>query len=96
MNYGKMINQLRINRMKQTQSVFAECVGITQSYLSGIENGSKKPSTDLLEKIAKHTELPMPILFWFSITEKDVPEDKKEYFNSLKPTADALINSFFN
>lgn len=96
MNYGKMIYTLRVNRMKQRQNEFAESIGITQSYLSGIENGNKKPTTDLLEKIASHVNLPMPILFWFSITEKDVPKEKKEYFVSLKPTADALINSFFN
>ena len=96
MNYGKMINSLRVDRMKQNQNAFSESIGITQSYLSSIENGNKKPSTDLLEKIAKHVELPMPILFWFSITEKDVSAEKKEYFKSLKPTADALINSFFN
>jgi transcriptional regulator with XRE-family HTH domain len=95
MNYGKAINILRVDRMKQTQSIFAECIGITQTYLSQIETGAKKPSTDLLEKIAEYVDIPMPILFWNSITEEDVKEDRIEAYRLLKPTTDALVASFF-
>lgn len=95
MNYGLAISNLRINRMKQTQSIFAECVGITQTYLSQIENGKKKPSTDLLEKIAQYVDLPMPILFWNCITEQDVRQDRVEAFRLLKKPIDAVIETFF-
>lgn len=95
MNYGQAINNLRVNRMKQIQSIFAENVGITQTYLSQIENGQKKPSTELLERIAEYVDLPLPILFWYSVTEEDVKPDRIEAFRMLKPTADVLVQSFF-
>lgn len=95
MNYGKAIRDLRVFKMCQHQTLFAEGIGITQSYLSSIENGNKKPSTDLLEKIAEHVKIPMPILFWKSITEQDVPEEKRESFKQLKSSIDALVMSFF-
>ena len=95
MNYGKAINNLRVDRMKQTQTIFAKSIGITQTYLSQIENGIKKPSTDLLDKISIYVEIPMPLLFWYSITEKDIKKRKLEAYRMLKPAADALIESFF-
>ena len=95
MNYGKAINNLRVDRMKQKQTIFAKSIGITQTYLSQIENGIKKPSTDLLDRISIYVEIPMPFLFWYSITEKDIKNCKLEAYRMLKPAADALIESFF-
>jgi len=95
MNLGQAIIHLRVNRMSQTQDLFAHNVGITQTYLSQIENGKKKPSTDLLQRIAEYVDVPLPVLFWFSITESDVKKKRLEAFRLLKPTTDALINSFF-
>ena len=95
MNYGKAINNLRVDRMKQTQTIFAKSIGITQTYLSQIENGIKKPSTDLLDRISIYVEIPMPLLFWYSITEEDIKKSKLEAYRMLKPAADALIKSFF-
>jgi len=95
MNYGKAINDLRVNRMKQTQVVFCKYVGITQPYLSQIEMGNKKPSIDLLERISDHVGIPLPILFWYSVSEADVKPERLEAFRTLKPTADSLVQSFF-
>lgn len=95
MNYGLIIKDLRVSKMKQNQTEFAEGSGITQTYLSRIETGHKKPSTDLLESIANYVEVPLPIIFWRSITESDISEEKRESFNRLKPGIDNLIMSFF-
>jgi len=95
MNYGSAIKKLRVEKVWENQTEFSKNIGITQSYLSSIENGNKKPSTDLLETIANYTKVPMPILFWNSVTEKDVSEDKRESFNRLKSSIDSLIMSFF-
>lgn len=95
MNYGKSIKELRVGRMKQNQNYFSENIGITQSYLSQVENGTKKPSTDLLEKISEYVGIPMPILFWKCIEEQDVKKDRIEAYRLLKPTVDVLISSFF-
>jgi len=95
MNYGLIIKELRVSKMKQNQTEFAEGCGITQTYLSQLETGHKKPSTDLLEKIANHVDVPLPIIFWKSITENHISEDKRESFKRLKPSIDNLIMSFF-
>lgn len=95
MDYGEAIRKLRTWKMEETQAEFAEKIGITQSYLSSIENGNKKPSTDLMETIANHVKVPMPVLFWSSLTEEDISEDKREIFKQLKPSVNALIMSFF-
>lgn len=95
MNYGEAIKKLRKEKVFENQVDFSKNIGITQSYLSSIENGNKKPSTDLLETIAEYVKVPMPVLFWNSVTEKDVPEDKRESFNRLKSGIDSLIMSFF-
>lgn len=92
MNIGQGIKELR-KRSNIRQIELAKSIGITQSYLSGIENGNKKPSIDLLEVIAKEFQTPLPILFWFSIEEKDVAERKRYAFSVLKPIINELIST---
>lgn len=93
MNIGKSIIKLRVNKLGQSQRFFADQIGITQSYLSQIENGKKKPSTDLLQKIAELLKTPLPILFWFAIEETDVSPNKLEHFKFIKPTIDTMVES---
>ena len=95
MNYGQAIKKLRCEKVWENQTEFAKNIGITQSYLSSIENDNKKPSTDLLEVIANYTKVPMAILFWNSVTESDVSEDKRESLRRLKSGIDSIVMSFF-
>jgi DNA-binding XRE family transcriptional regulator len=94
MNLGLSIRKLRKERVPQlTQAEYAATIGISQTYLSQIESNKKKPSTDILEKIAADFEIPLPIIFWYGIEEKDIHESKREYFRFLKPTIDQMIDS---
>lgn len=95
MNYGTAIKSARLDR-NQNQIEFANGLGITQTYLSLIENSKRIPSVEVLEKICGYVKIPMVILFWFSVTEKDIPEHKKEAFKMLKPTVDTMIKEIFN
>ena len=96
MNIGIAIRTIRKERTPQlNQSEFAKLIGITQTYLSQIETGSKTPTISVLEKISKEFEIPLPIIFWLGINEEDIAEHKREYFRFLKPTVDAMINEFF-
>lgn len=95
MNYGKAIEDVRVNRMKQTQKIFAEAVGVTQTHLSQVENGIKSPSIQLLNRIADYVDLPIPILFWNTITEEDIKPNRVEAFRLLKKPIDAVIETFF-
>ena len=94
MNLGKAIRTIRKKR-GFNQCNFADSIGITQAYLSGIENCKKTPSVDLLEKIAEFTKTPLPVLFWFSVTYSDVDTDKRDGFKLLKPIMDKLLESVF-
>ena len=89
MNLGLAVKTLRKNK-GLTQGNFCEMVGITQSYLSQVENGNKEPSIDVVKKIADALGTPMPILFWFTLTEEDVDDNKREVFKLLKPSVDSL------
>lgn len=94
MNIGRSIKQLRKER-RISQKKFAEETGISNTYLSLVEAGKRDCTIHFLESIAKGLDIPLPVIFWFSIEAKDVPEDKKEHFEFLKPSIDALIKSIF-
>lgn len=94
MNYGLAIKQLRL-KADETQNEFAFNIGISQGHLSAIENGYKKPTRSLLDRISEHLKIPLPVLFWTTLTIEDVPENKQETFKQLKQHVDSLILSFF-
>ncbi len=95
MKLGQSIKRLRVNKARQIQGLFAQNIGITQTYLSQIENDQKEPSTEVLQKIANYLEIPLPILFWYGIEESDIRPEKAEYFKVLKPAVDSLVECFF-
>jgi len=51
-NLGEQIKKLRIAK-KMTLAVIAERLGVTTSAIASYENGSRKPSFDMLIKIAR-------------------------------------------
>ena len=95
MKTGQSINRLRVNKARQNQEIFAQNIGITQTYLSQIENGHKEPSTEVLLKIAAYLQIPLPVLFWYGIAEEDVNPDKLEHFRFLRPIIDKMLDSLF-
>lgn len=95
MKLGKSIKRLRVDKARQIQGLFAQNIGITQPYLSQIENDQKEPSIEVLQKIANYFEIPIPILFWYGVEESDIKQEKAEYFKILKPAVDSLIECFF-
>lgn len=95
MDIGKAIRTLRKTE-SMNQEEFAASVGITQSYLSLIEKGHKKPSLEVLQQMADILNTPLPVLFWFGIEREDVSEEKQYAFDVLKPSIDKLINEVFN
>ncbi len=94
MNLGNTISTLRQKRGLK-QSDLAEKCQITQAYLSNIEHNKKEPIIAILKLISLALEIPLPVLFFLSMDEEDVPENKKQLFsflsNNFKPI---LINNF--
>lgn len=96
MKLGLVIKNIRKERTPQlNQTDFAKLIGITQTYLSQIESELKTPSMKVLETISNQFEIPIPIIFWLSITDEDISMDKRAYFSFIKPNVDSIINEFY-
>jgi XRE family transcriptional regulator, regulator of sulfur utilization len=95
MDLGNVIKNIR-KQKGQTQSEFALSCGITQTYLSQIETNSKEPNLATLKLISKNLHLPLPILFFLSMTEDDVQPSKRKAFQIVSPSVKSLVNEFFS
>lgn len=94
MNLGNVIKNIR-KQKGQTQGQFALSCGITQTYLSQIEGNLKDPNLSTLRSISEHLEVPLPILFFLSMTTDDVQPNKREAFQIVSPSVKSLVNEFF-
>ncbi len=94
MNLGH--TKASIRTAKNLSQVFiAEKANITQAYLSQIENNKKLPNIETLSAISKVLEIPLPIIFFISIDENDLPEKKIEAFKTLQPLINNLIKDLY-
>ncbi|WP_445455468.1 helix-turn-helix domain-containing protein [Flavobacterium sp. HNIBRBA15423] len=94
MNLGTVIKDIR-KQKGQTQTEFASSCGITQTYLSQIENNSKEPNLSTLKVISLNLDIPLPILFFMSLNEEDISPEKRKAFEIINPSVKSLINEFF-
>jgi len=94
MDLGNAIKKIRKEK-GFTQSFLAERCGITQTYLSQIENNSKEPNISTVKKIAKSLDIPMPVLFFLSIDTEDITPEKQEAFEMIQSSVKSLIAKFF-
>ena len=94
MDLGNIIKNIR-KQKGQTQSEFALSCGITQTYLSQIENNLKEPNLSTLKSISDSLNVPLPILFFLSMTEDDVQPNKRIAFEIVSPSVKSLVNEFF-
>lgn len=95
MDLGNVIKNIR-RQKGQTQSEFALSCGITQTYLSQIETNSREPNLSTLRTISEQLQLPLPILFFLSMTEEDVQPSKRKAFQIVSPSVKSLVNEFFS
>ena len=95
MDIGTTIKNIR-KRKGLTQGDLAIESGITQTYLSQIENNLKDPTVSTLKKISVRLQIPLPILFFLSIDENDIPSEKKETFQLIGNSMKSMINEFFS
>lgn len=94
MDLGTTIRTIRKQR-GQTQNEFATSCGITQTYLSQIENNSKEPNLSTLKEIGASLDIPLPILFFLSLNNDDIKPEKRDAFNLINPSVKSLVNEFF-
>ena len=94
MDLGNVIKNIR-KQKGLTQSEFASLCGITQTYLSQIETNSKEPNLSTLKSIGEKLNVPLPILFFLSMTENDIQPNKRKAFQIVSPSVKSLVNEFF-
>lgn len=95
MDLGLTIKKLR-QQNGFNQSQFAEACGITQTYLSQIENNLKEPNISTLRNISNQLSVPLPVLFFLTLDDNDIQEDKRNAFNLLAPSIKSMISEFFS
>lgn len=94
MDLGNVIRNMR-KKKDMTQNEFSSLCGITQTYLSQIESNSKEPNLSTLRTISEKLNIPLPILFFLSMTEDDVNPKKRKAFEIISPSVKSLVNEFF-
>lgn len=90
MNIGTAIKTLR--KQKQLgQKDLAEMCGVSVNALSLIETNATFPQKSTIEKISRALGIPVSYLLLFSITDEDVPEDKKAVFELLNTAIKSVL-----
>jgi transcriptional regulator with XRE-family HTH domain len=94
MDLGNVIKNIR-KQKGLTQNEFASLCDITQTYLSQIEGNLKEPNLSTLKAISERLNVPLPILFFLSMTEDDIQPNKRKAFGIVSPSVKSLVNEFF-
>lgn len=95
MNLGQAIADIRHQKCIKQKVVARRCK-ISQTYLSQIENNRRDPNLSTLKKISQVLEVPLPIIFFLSLTDEDIPEQKKEAFTYVSSSVKAFVQEFFS
>ncbi len=94
MDLGNTIKTIRKNKNIRQIDVAEKC-SISLTYLSQIENNKKEPSLNLLKDISNCLGIPIPVLFFLSMREDDIPDNKMEAYRIVSPSIQNFLGEFF-
>lgn len=94
MNIGKALKDTRL-KSGLRQNLVADKTGVSQCYLSSIENGGKVPSIEVIEKLCDFYKMPVAIVLFRAIDIKDIPQRKREAWRLLSPSINEMIDRCF-
>lgn len=94
MNLGHAIKHFRQQKGIK-QNFLADKSGISQTYLSQIENNVKEPNISTLKAICENLKVPLPVLFFLSMDINDVSPEKRNSFQHLAPSINSMVSEFF-
>ncbi len=89
MNIGSAIKSIR-RKLSITQYELAEKCTLSQTSLSQIETGVKRPSQRTINKICMVLDIPESILYIVAMQETDVPPSKKGVYELVYPSIKSL------
>ena len=90
MNIGLAIKKIRTGKGISQGKLAKEC-DISQTSLSQIEGGIKRPSSKTLNSISNALNVPETIFYIYGMEESDVPENKRQVYEILYPTVEDMI-----
>ena len=93
MNLGKVIRDLREEKGMNQQELSKKSE-VTQKTISYMEGGKTKINTETLRRIADGLGVPVAFLIWKATEREDIAEEKRPAYDQLRPSIDALINTF--
>lgn len=94
MEIGKVLQKL-IKQKGLTQATLAEKIGKSPTALSQIIKGKYHPNPETLDKICAVLEVPPAIVYFLTISEKDIPEEKRALYQMIGPSLKSFIIQIF-
>lgn len=85
MNVGLAIKTIR-KKLSVTQNELAEKCELSQTSISQIETGLKRPSQRTIEKVCQVLDIPESIIYIVAMHEDDVPESKRGVYGLIYPS----------
>lgn len=94
MNIGTAIKELR-KKKKLSQVELAELCDMTQTSLSQIESGSRKPNSETMKKLTTFFNVPEILIYMLATELSDIPEAKRDMFQKVYPSLRNMLVSIF-
>lgn len=82
MDLGTAIKTIRKNKGLSQKDLAGLC-GLSVNSLCQIEINNTFPQKSTIKQICSALDIPVSYLLFFSISDDDLPEDKKQTFNAL-------------
>ena len=89
MNIGLAIKAIR-KKLSITQYELAEKCELSQTSLSQIETGVKRPSQRTISKVCNVLDIPESIIYIVAMQDADVPPSKKGVYELVYPSIKSL------
>lgn len=90
MNIGGAIKKIRTGK-SLTQGDLSKMTIISQTSISQIEKGIKRPSQKNLQKICRALEVPETIVYFYGLEECDIPNQKKQVYHFVYPAIEEMV-----
>jgi len=94
MEIGKVIS-LVLKSKGISQKQLAIKIGKTPTSISQIVSGTYNPSPETLKSIANVLGVPVALLHFLSLSEEDVPAEKRGVYKILYPTILSMVIEMF-
>jgi transcriptional regulator with XRE-family HTH domain len=90
MNIGQAIKDIR-KQKGFSQKELAEKMEISQTSLSQIESGVKRPNPANMQKLCKVLDVAEPLIYIMATDINDIPQERRFLYEALFPTVRSMI-----